>query len=293
MTKSNKAPAFQFYAAEFLSDENVVLMTNQEVGCYIKLMAYCWREGSIPADVAKIARLCGENGSAMAQLWIAIGSCFAVAEGNAERLVHPRLEKERVKQKEHAEERAASGKKGAQARWNKAHGVLQGMEDGDSSAMNQSMANDASSSSSSSSKSSSPTGKKTDSAARFDAQAHLVSLGVGKQHAKDWLKARKAKNLAPTLSAIELAQSEAEKLGWDFPKAIEYAAGMGWGGFKSSWVLQEQAKDQGGGKPGAPALTKAEAVVAKNAGLGDALAAHMGVTAEAGAVGVGQTIDME
>lgn len=36
-----KSPAFQFYAAEFLADENVVLMTNQEVGCYIKLMAYC------------------------------------------------------------------------------------------------------------------------------------------------------------------------------------------------------------------------------------------------------------
>lgn len=151
----SKAPAFQFYAAEFLSDENVVLMTNQEVGCYIKLMAYCWREGSIPAEIPKIAKLCGEDSSAMAQLWIAIGSCFTVASDNSERLVHPRLEKERMKQKEHAEERSASGKKGAKAKWDKAFKAIQSTESSDgsaiSSAIKEPMAKDGSSSSSSTS----------------------------------------------------------------------------------------------------------------------------------------------
>ena len=70
------SPAFQFYPAEFLADENVVLMSNQELGCYVKLMCYCWREGSIPSDVQKIARLCGEDGLAMAELWTAIRPCF-------------------------------------------------------------------------------------------------------------------------------------------------------------------------------------------------------------------------
>lgn len=151
----SKAPAFQFYAAEFLSDENVVLMTNQEVGCYIKLMAYCWREGSIPSDISKIAKLCGEDGSAMAQLWLAIGSCFAVASDSQDRLVHPRLEKERMKQKEHAEERSASGKKGAKAKWDKASKEIQLNESRDGSAIGSAikepMAKDGSSSSSSSS----------------------------------------------------------------------------------------------------------------------------------------------
>ena len=32
------SPAFQFYPADFLSYENVMLMSNQEVGCYVKLM---------------------------------------------------------------------------------------------------------------------------------------------------------------------------------------------------------------------------------------------------------------
>ena len=87
----SKSPAFQFYPADFLSDENVVLMSNTEVGCYIKLMCYCWREGSIPSDVNKIAKICGEDDSAMAHLWLAISPCFAVAKNSPDRLVHPRL----------------------------------------------------------------------------------------------------------------------------------------------------------------------------------------------------------
>jgi uncharacterized protein YdaU (DUF1376 family) len=143
-----KTPAFQFYPADFLSDENVVLMSNRELGCYIKLMCYCWREGSIPSDLKKIARLCGEDGSAMADLWIAIGVCFEVSGSDESRMVHPRLETERLKQSEFKTERSESGKKGAEARWNKGSSK-------NSSAMAQPlaqpMANDGSSSSSSSS----------------------------------------------------------------------------------------------------------------------------------------------
>jgi uncharacterized protein YdaU (DUF1376 family) len=114
-----KSPAFQFYPSDFIADENVVLMTNQELGCYIKLMCYCWREGSIPADVSKIAKLCGEDGSAMAQLWLAIENCFDSAIDDASRLVHPRLEEERKKQDLFKKERKSAGKKGAKTRWRK------------------------------------------------------------------------------------------------------------------------------------------------------------------------------
>lgn len=116
----NKSPAFQFYPAEFLADENVALMSNQQLGCYMKLMCYCWREGSIPSEIAKIARLCGEDHHVMAELWLAISSCFSKAMEDANRLIHPRLEKERIKQLEYKIERAQSGKKGAKARWDKA-----------------------------------------------------------------------------------------------------------------------------------------------------------------------------
>lgn len=115
----SKAPAFQFYPADFLADENVKLMTNQEIGCYWKLSCYCWIEGSIPSDLRKMAKLCEEDGSAMAQLWQAICKCFVPHPTEPERLVHPRLEKEREKQELNRRERSESGKKGAKSLWNK------------------------------------------------------------------------------------------------------------------------------------------------------------------------------
>jgi hypothetical protein len=143
-------PAFQFYAADFLADENVVLMNNQAVGCYIKLMCYCWREGSIPSDIPSISRLCGETDVSMAQLWLAITPCFTSAITGPSRLIHPRLEKEREKQEGHRKERAESGSKGGKARWAnelKAHSLAQAQVSGAA------IANDGSSSSSSSSSS--------------------------------------------------------------------------------------------------------------------------------------------
>ena len=113
----NKPPAFQFYPADFISDENVVLMNNQEVGCYIKLLCFCWKQGSIPNDMRKIAKLCNENETVMAQLWDSLKSCFN--KNNNGRLCNPRLEKERKKQITFRKERSESGQKGAINRWNK------------------------------------------------------------------------------------------------------------------------------------------------------------------------------
>jgi hypothetical protein len=341
VTKSTKAPAFQFYAAEFLSDENVVLMTNQEVGCYIKLMAYCWREGSIPADVAKIGRLCGELD--MPTLWPSISCCFDAQEGNTARLVHPRLEKERNKQGEFKEKRSVAGSAGASSKWGEASGKTPGKtrserladarqkgthtkeewealkhvcgsaclrcgtddvkfvkdhitpiyQGGSDSIENlqplcgtcnsskgpeqidyrpndwhERLANAcqmpgfSSSSSSSTSKSSSPTVQKTKTqrAPRFDAQAHLVGLGVDAQHAADWLTNRKKKDLAPTLTAMEQTAHEAEKAGMTLSEAIKVAAGMGWGGFMAKWVEAEEAKGaQLRATPGATPVSKAQA----------------------------------
>ena len=126
-----KAPAFQFYPSDFLSDENVALMTNQEVGCYIKLLCYCWKEGSVPSDIKKLARLCGEPEELMAELWVSLKPCFKIVnddgvergDGSAmlshSRAINMRLDKERKKQEAHRKERSKSGQKGAKARWGK------------------------------------------------------------------------------------------------------------------------------------------------------------------------------
>lgn len=225
-----KSPAFQFYAAEFLADENVVLMSNQEVGCYIKLMAYCWREGSIPADIAKIAKLCGEDGSAMAQLWLSIKQCFVLANGSHDRLTHPRLEKEREKQGEFRKGRSEAGKKGASARWDKAQ--MDGKANG--SAMAQPLANDGSSSSSSSSMSS-PSEKKA-RVPRFDARGFLMENGASEKTVDAWLEIRKGKRLKQTDVAMEGAVDEAKKAGMTLEAALQLCCKRGWGGFESTWL---------------------------------------------------------
>lgn len=146
-----KSPAFQFYAADFIADENVVVMSNEEVGCYIKLMCYCWREGSIPSDLTKMGRMCGVDGLAMAQLWPAIQNCFSSATNETGRLVHPRLEEERKKQNEFRAERSEAGKHGAKSRWGNKKHLKAKPSKNNGSATVLPMAKDGSSSSSSSS----------------------------------------------------------------------------------------------------------------------------------------------
>jgi uncharacterized protein YdaU (DUF1376 family) len=152
----NRSPAFQFYPADYLSDENVVMMSLAGQGAYVRLMCYCWREGSIPKDIDRLARLCGIDSSAMGQLWAELKLCFAEHPADPERLVHPRLEKEREKQAEFHRERTESGKRGAKLRWEREKRRRGETGKADSSAMAQPeaelLANDASSSSTSVSK---------------------------------------------------------------------------------------------------------------------------------------------
>jgi len=53
----NSPPAFQFYAADWLADADVTMMTLEEEGAYIRALAFCWREGSIPADEKRLSVL--------------------------------------------------------------------------------------------------------------------------------------------------------------------------------------------------------------------------------------------
>lgn len=76
----------------------------------------------------------------------------------------------------------------------------------------------------------------------------LVKLGVEKQHAIDWLKARKAKRLPLTQTALDGVAREAEKLGITLPKAIAIAAEKSWAGFNAKWPMDDVLD-----KPAAPA----------------------------------------
>lgn len=107
------SPAFQFYAAEYLADEDVALMSLEEEGAYIRALAYCWREGSIPSDDAKLARLL--KGASTTVLRV-VTERFNQHPTELGRLVHPRLDKEREKQKIWREKSSEGGKKSANTR---------------------------------------------------------------------------------------------------------------------------------------------------------------------------------
>jgi hypothetical protein len=71
---------------------------------------------------------------------------------------------------------------------------------------------------------------------RFDAQAHLESLGVDSAVAGDWLATRKRKKLESTRTAMDQTQAEVSKSGLSMNDALRECCLRGWGGFKAEWM---------------------------------------------------------
>lgn len=78
-------------------------------------------------------------------------------------------------------------------------------------------------------------------APRFDAQAHLVSMGVDESIAADWIQSRKSLKATPTQTAIDGISKEAARAGISLADALAMCCQRGWRGFKAEWVKQEHA----------------------------------------------------
>lgn len=96
--------------------------------------------------------------------------------------------------------------------------------------------------SSSSSTTSSTTKSKAIRAPRFDAQAHLVSMGVDPKVSEDWLTLRKGKKLAPTETAFLQVLKESEKAGMSMNDVLLTCCNRGWGGFDARWMLRDKER---------------------------------------------------
>ena len=107
-------PSFPFYAADWLADEKVQVMSMSGEGAYIHLLAICWREGSIPADRSAIVQLCkGQDGSAIDEALL----CFRPVPRKPGRLINKRLEEERRKLENFHKSKKLAGLHGAAKRW--------------------------------------------------------------------------------------------------------------------------------------------------------------------------------
>ena len=112
----DKAPAFQFYPKDFLTDEKVVRMSNTEVGIYIRLLSYCWLEGTLPLETAALAHMARMQVKQFTKLWenSTVKTCFHI--GDDGRLHHKRLDGEREKQESYRRRQSDKGKASAAAR---------------------------------------------------------------------------------------------------------------------------------------------------------------------------------
>ena len=101
-----KAPAFQFYADDFLA--GTIDMSPAEVGAYIRLLCYQWSNGSIPADLKKLRRIAG--GPVSPEV---LEKFISAGDG---RLLNQRLELERQKQADFREKQRQKGIQSGAAR---------------------------------------------------------------------------------------------------------------------------------------------------------------------------------
>ena len=85
-----------------------------------------------------------------------------------------------------------------------------------------------------------PEAEKDKRAPRFDAQAHLVSIGVDASIASDWIQHRKAIKATPTLTAIDGIANEAARAGTSLADVLAMCCQRGWRGFKAEWISDKQ-----------------------------------------------------
>lgn len=79
---------------------------------------------------------------------------------------------------------------------------------------------------------------------KYDAQAHLLSIGVEGALIKDWFAIRRAKKLPATETAMNEILKEVEKSGLTPADAIRECCARGWAGFKSVWMTYGNASVQ-------------------------------------------------
>ena len=89
-------------------------MTLEEEGAYIRLLCYCWKHGSIPSDLQKIASLIGKGASTT--LATNVVTMFQPDPNDNSRLVHDRLAEEKIKQDAWRQKSSEGGKKSAETR---------------------------------------------------------------------------------------------------------------------------------------------------------------------------------
>jgi uncharacterized protein YdaU (DUF1376 family) len=109
-----KAPAFQFYASDWA--HSTAVMTLEERGAYITLLAWSWEHGPVPDDMKRIAAILGTSLSVARRVFAEVSTRWMLADGG---WTNRRLEATRARHEQFAEAQSERGRSGATARWRK------------------------------------------------------------------------------------------------------------------------------------------------------------------------------
>ncbi len=276
MSKPTKAPAFQFYPSDFVSDMNVAVMTNQERGCYIMLICFCWKEGSIPNSIKSIAKILRETEQDMMLMWQAISPCFIQSE-DGERLRHPRLDAEREKQAAHSAKQSEGGKAAMRKRWgNRENQPLPLWQHGADSASQVGAPGTAT------------VVKEIKTKSPKLSQHIAVPDGVDPEIYADFIKIRTKKDAPFTSTALKGFVAEAKKAKITLDEAFSVCCNKGWVGFEATWYanLKRSQSARQGNFPSKGPLDELSM---------DDYKAHMmaGLKGMDESIGVGVVVDME
>jgi len=107
-------PAFQFYASDTIADEAFKLLSLEERGLWITMLAQCWVNGSVPADPTALGKVLGLEAGLVSRSLSPVSQLFGQKEG---RFYSADLERQRDMYAERQLERQRAGRKGARQRW--------------------------------------------------------------------------------------------------------------------------------------------------------------------------------
>ena len=110
----SKAPAFQFYPKDYTSDENVMLMSLEQEGAYLRLLCHQWLHESIPNDVSEVAVVCRVSPRKMRKLWPRLEQCFPLRDDG--RRANRRMSDDIEEMKRWREAKALAGSAGGKAK---------------------------------------------------------------------------------------------------------------------------------------------------------------------------------
>jgi uncharacterized protein YdaU (DUF1376 family) len=232
MSKPNKAPAFQWYPKDWLTDEKVMLMTCEERGAYFHLLNHAWlnEDCSLPDDDKSLAILSGANGR-WEHVFPSVRDMF---EQKGDRLFNKRLLKEREKQNKFRESKRKAGIQSGKAR--RASVLDGGTRVQLRSNKTRTKTNSSSSASSSSSTSDIDLEKETIKEKDFDLfwKAYPKKIGKGAAQ-KSWKKIKPSKKLSATIIEAVKMQSKSPQWTKDGGQFIPHPA---------TWLNQERWNDE-------------------------------------------------